>query len=61
MPTAPRIRYFQAASIAAGVRVKPTSSAETMVVASIATQSRPRLSNSGMRASPPTNHRRSAQ
>jgi hypothetical protein len=56
IPTDPRIRYFQAASIAAGVRAKPTRSADTIVVASMATHTRPRLSTSGTTVRPPTNH-----
>ena len=60
MPIEPRMRYFQAASIASGVRAKPTSSADTIVVASMPTHSRPRLSRSGTAASPATNHSSSA-
>ena len=43
IPIEPRIRYFQAASIAAGVRAKPTSSADTIVVASIADPHEPQV------------------
>ena len=60
IPIEPRIRYFQAASIACGVRLKPTSSADTIVVASIPTQTSPRLSTSGTAASPAANHGSSA-
>jgi hypothetical protein len=59
-PTVPRIRYFQAASMAAGVLVIPTSRADTTVVASIATHSRPRLSRSGTVRRLVTNHRNRA-
>ena len=44
MPTEQRTTYFQAASTLARVRRWPTRNAVTMVVASTATHSRPRLS-----------------
>jgi hypothetical protein len=54
------MRYFQAASMAAGERLNPTSKAETMVVSSMPTQISPTLSTSGIAARPATNQSRSA-
>ncbi len=61
MPTEPRMSDFQAASMAAGVRDSPTSSAATMVAASMATHTRPRLSSSGTASRAPTNQSSNAQ
>ena len=44
MPTPQRMKYFQAASIASGVRYSDTSSTVASVAPSTATQSTPRLS-----------------
>ena len=44
MPTPQRMKYFQAASTASGVRYRDTSSTVARVAPSTATQSTPRLS-----------------
>ena len=46
-PSEVRIRYFQPASSARARPLKPTSSAEAAVVASIASQAAPRFPASG--------------
>ena len=49
MPTLPRMKYFQAASIAAGVRYRPTISTVVSVASSMATHISPMLFASSAR------------
>ena len=59
-PSDVRIRYFQPASSARGLPLKPTSSAEAAVVASTSSHAPPRLPTTGTAVSTAQNAKSSA-